>query len=74
MSLFSMLYRTNQYQRRVCQFETKDSGELPKPIYLKALTQLSKAVLDEVQTKLEDVKQDFRVPSGPRQSHFARRP
>jgi len=71
MSLFSMLYRTNQYQPRVCQFETKFSGQLPKPIYLKALTLVSKAVLDAVQTKFEDVKRDFRAPVGPRQPHPA---
>ena len=60
-----MLYRTNQYQQPVYQFETKPSAELPKPIYLKALTLVLKAVLHTVPTKFEDVKRDFQEPGRP---------
>jgi hypothetical protein len=74
MSLFSIRYRTNQYRRRVYQFETKPAHGFPKPIYLKALTLVSKAVSDPVQTKFEDVKRDFQVPVGSPQFHPGRLP
>jgi hypothetical protein len=74
MSLFSICYRTNQYRRRVYQFETKLSAELPKPIYLKALTLVSEQVWQAVRTKFENVKLDFQGSFGSLQSHLERLP
>ena len=74
MSLFSIRYRTNQYRRRVYQFETKLSAELPKPIYLKALTLVLEQVSQAVRMKFENVKRDFRELIGRLQSHLGRLP
>src|SRR5580693_9749598 len=37
MSLVSIIYRINQHSAKLCQFETTDHGNAPKPIFLRHL-------------------------------------
>jgi hypothetical protein len=67
-----MLYRINQYHRRVYQFETKSSPQLPKPIYLKPLTLIWMKFRRLFRSNAKMSSGIFRSRMGPRQSLLGR--